>query len=285
MYLVVAWPSLITRLPWPAPAAPPPPPAPPAPRRRRDAAAATCAAFSALVVWPLKNRVGANSPSLWPTMFSVMYTGMNFFPLCTAIVCPTISGITVDRRDQVLMTFFSFSRFIASTFSSRWRSMNGPFFSDLPISALDFEVRRYFFRRSTMNRSRALVAARLVALGRHAPRRHRMPAAGRLAFAAAERVIDRVHRDAAHVRPLAQPAAAAGLADRHVLVVDVADLADGREALDVDQPDFARRHLHRRVEALPWRPAARPIRPTARSVRPCPASARRCESSCRAECS
>ena len=42
-------------------------------------------------------------------MFSVMYTGMNFFPLCTAIVWPTISGITVDRRDQVLMTFFSFA--------------------------------------------------------------------------------------------------------------------------------------------------------------------------------
>ena len=40
-------------------------------------------------------------------MFSVMYTGMNFLPLCTASVCPTISGITVERRDQVLMTFFS----------------------------------------------------------------------------------------------------------------------------------------------------------------------------------
>ena len=52
-------------------------------------------------------------------MFSVMYTGMNFLPLCTAIVWPTISGTTVDRRDQVLMTFFSRSRFITSTFSSK----------------------------------------------------------------------------------------------------------------------------------------------------------------------
>ena len=34
---------------------------------------------------------------------------MNFRPLCTAIVWPTISGTTVDRRDQVLMTFFSFA--------------------------------------------------------------------------------------------------------------------------------------------------------------------------------
>src|SRR5439155_24517420 len=38
------------------------------------AAAAAAAARSATrVVWPLKIRVGANSPSLWPTMFSVMY--------------------------------------------------------------------------------------------------------------------------------------------------------------------------------------------------------------------
>ena len=66
-------------------------------------------------------------------MFSVTYTGMNFFPLCTAIVWPTISGTTVDRRDQVLMTFFSLARFIASTFSSSGVSTNGPFFSDLLI--------------------------------------------------------------------------------------------------------------------------------------------------------
>ena len=83
----VAWPVAITRLPWRAATAAGAP---------AGAAAATCAAFSAFVVWPLKSRVGANSPSLWPTMFSVMYTGMNFFPLCTAIVWPTISGI--DRR-------------------------------------------------------------------------------------------------------------------------------------------------------------------------------------------
>ena len=83
------------------------------PSRRPAAAGAArrppCRLF---VVCPLNVRVGANSPSLWPTMFSVMYTGMNFLPLCTAMVCPTISGITVERRDQVLMTFFSFARFI-----------------------------------------------------------------------------------------------------------------------------------------------------------------------------
>ena len=36
--------------------------------------------------WPWKVRVGANSPSLWPTMFSVTNTGMNLRPLCTAKV-------------------------------------------------------------------------------------------------------------------------------------------------------------------------------------------------------
>ena len=66
-------------------------------------------------------------------MFSVTYTGMNFRPLCTASVCPTISGTTVDRRDQVLMTFLSPPRFIASTFSSSGVSTKGPFFSDLLI--------------------------------------------------------------------------------------------------------------------------------------------------------
>ena len=67
-------------------------------------------------------------------MFSVMYTGMNFFPLCTASVCPTISGTTVERRDHVLMTFFSDPRFITSIFSRRWVSTKGPFFSERLIS-------------------------------------------------------------------------------------------------------------------------------------------------------
>src|SRR5262249_24697431 len=49
------------------------------------------------------------------------------------IVWPTISGMTVERRDQVLMTFFSPPRFMISTFSRRETSTNGPFFSDLDI--------------------------------------------------------------------------------------------------------------------------------------------------------
>src|SRR5262249_48872737 len=85
-------------------------------------------AFFSWPAWYLKVRVGENSPSLWPTIDSVTYTGTCLRPSCTAIVCPTMSGMMVLRRDQVLMTFLSFAAFIASTFFSRWSSTNGPFF-------------------------------------------------------------------------------------------------------------------------------------------------------------
>ena len=84
----------------------------------------------------------------------------------------------------------------------------------------------------------------------YAPRGDRVTAARGAALAAAERVVDRVHGDAAHVRALAQPAAAAGLADRDVLVVEVADLADGGDAVEEELPDLARGHLHRDVVAF-----------------------------------
>src|SRR5262249_46220515 len=67
-------------LPAPAGFAAPAPPLPPdapaagagAPGPPGAAAAAAAARSATLVVWPLKILVGANSPSLWPTMFSVM---------------------------------------------------------------------------------------------------------------------------------------------------------------------------------------------------------------------
>lgn len=68
---------------------------------------------------PLKLRVGENSPSLWPTMFSVTYTGMNLLPLCTAKVWPTKSGEMVDRLLQVLMTVRFPLAFIDSTLPAR----------------------------------------------------------------------------------------------------------------------------------------------------------------------
>src|SRR5215813_881801 len=96
--------------------------------------AATSAA--AFMECPLNCRVKENSPSLCPTMFSVTYTGMNFLPLCTAMVCPTISGEIVERRDQVRMTFLSFLLFSSSIFFIRWPSICGPFFNDLAMYSI-----------------------------------------------------------------------------------------------------------------------------------------------------
>jgi hypothetical protein len=90
-------------------------------------------AAAAFTEWPRNWRVGENSPSFRPTMFSVTYTGMNFLPLWTASVCPINSGKMVERRDHVRTTFFSLFSFIAATFLARWSSVNGPFFNDLLI--------------------------------------------------------------------------------------------------------------------------------------------------------
>src|SRR5271156_504056 len=110
-----------------APAAGAAPPAGAAPAVRSSAAFTAC---------PLNVRVGANSPSLCPTICSVTYTGINFRPLCTAMVWPINSGTMVERRDQVLTTFFSLRVFRPSIFSRRCPSTNGPFFSERAIDPL-----------------------------------------------------------------------------------------------------------------------------------------------------
>src|SRR5215510_4436419 len=50
-------------------------------------------------LWPWNVRVSENSPSLCPTICSVMNTGMNLRPLWIANVRPTMSGMTVERRE------------------------------------------------------------------------------------------------------------------------------------------------------------------------------------------
>src|SRR5207253_9854191 len=82
-----------------------------------------------------------------------------------------------------------------------------------------------------------LVLAGLLALGREAPWRDGMSAA---IGAAAVRMVDRVQRDAAVVRHAAQPALAAGLADRDVHLVRIGHRADRRHATAVDQPLLGR---------------------------------------------
>src|SRR6266436_210468 len=75
-------------------------------------------------------------------MFSVTKTELKVFPLCTKNVWPTKSGVTIDRRDQVLIGFFAPELFILSIFSRRYDSTKGPFFNDLAIYFKSFVVGR-----------------------------------------------------------------------------------------------------------------------------------------------
>src|SRR5687768_8467817 len=91
--------------------------------------------------------------------------------------------------------------------------------------------------------------ARLVALGGLAPRGHGVVALA-LALAAAHRVVDGVHHGAAHGGPESLPAHAPRLAHGHVLVVEVAHLADGGHALERHAPHLARGQLQRGAVAF-----------------------------------
>src|SRR5579885_1349464 len=157
----------------------------------------------------------------------------------------------VERRDQVLIAGGrEASLRISSTFFSRCRSMNGPFLTERAIS---FLYLKSFLLHATVAHDHlrgALVLARLVAARRLAPRGHGVATAAGLALAAAVRVVNRVHGDAADVRADALPARAPGLAVRNIFVLDVADLADGRVADDGDAPHLARRHANLRVVAF-----------------------------------
>ena len=70
------------------------------------------------------------------------------------------------------------------------------------------------------------------------------------ALTAAVRVVAGVHDRAADGRADAHVAGPAGLADRDVAVVDVADLADGGHAADRDVPQFAGGQADQRERAL-----------------------------------
>src|SRR5690606_29954271 len=121
---------------------------------------------------------------------------------------------------------------------------------------------RHNIRRSALRRRRAAPAAaddvlvrclvplpRLPPLGL-APGRGRRAAARRTALAAAQRVVDRVHRHAPDLRPPSAPAIGTRLPDPPELVVDVPDLPDRRQAVTVDHADLGRRQPDGDVIAL-----------------------------------
>src|SRR6266851_4573747 len=125
---------------------------------------------------------------------------MNFLPLWTAIVWPTMSGMIVERRDHVFTTRFSPLWLSRSTFTRRWSSMNGPFFRLLGIPYLPPGP------TAPPAADDHLVGGLVLGPGATlflAPRRRRVPAAGALALASAERVVDRVHGHAPGVGPAA----------------------------------------------------------------------------------
>src|SRR5690606_12788758 len=63
-------------------------------------------------------------------------------------------------------------------------------------------------------------------------------------------VVDRVHRHTANGRANAEPATTAGLAERLVAMVAVADFTNGGAALRVHETELAGRHLERGLAVL-----------------------------------
>src|SRR3954468_6974224 len=77
-----------------------------------------------------------------------------------------------------------------------------------------------------------------------------MPSARSLAFAAAMRMVDRVHRYAAIHRTPSQPTSSSSLADRDVLVIDIAHLPDSGHAILRNLAGFSGRQFHQSVVAF-----------------------------------
>src|SRR5229473_653114 len=95
-----------------------------------------------------------------------------------------------------------------------------------------------------------LVVASLLTLRRLAPRGHRMTTARGAAFAAAMRMIDRVHRNATHRGAMTKPAIAPRLGDDDVLLVRVRYRADGGAAIGAHHAHLTRRQAEQRVAGV-----------------------------------
>src|SRR5262245_4809811 len=74
-----------------------------------------------------------------------------------------------------------------------------------------------------------------------------MTAAGSLTCTATHRVVHRILGDTTAERTKTTMTSAAGFAEDHVFVFGITDLADRRETVLVDAPDFARRQTELRI--------------------------------------
>src|SRR3954471_22115824 len=156
----------------------------------------------------------------------------------------------VLARAHVLITLFSFLPFIAETFVINASWTNGPFLILLAI----FDSQNSELLRSLAALPSAddkalrglLLVARLHAF-LVAPLVHDVAST---AGTTTVRVIDRVHDLTANLWTLAKPTALPRLAMRHQLVLGVADSADSRETLAVNQTHLGGRHAERYVLAF-----------------------------------
>src|SRR4030065_647974 len=162
-------------------------------------------------------------------MFSDTYTGICCLPLCTAIVKPTNSGSTVERRAQVFTGRLSLVARTVSIFLSKCASTNGPFLIERAISTYPLNLKATAHDHA----AGALVATCAEALGRHTPWADRMTACSSLAFTATVRMVYRVHHYTAYSRTNTAPTHGTGLADRAQTMFGIAHFAQGRLAIDV----------------------------------------------------
>src|SRR3954453_5919782 len=148
------------------------------------------------------------------------------------------SGKMRDARHQVCRTFRSFRLFMPRTRGRSRGWTNGPFLTDRDISGSSLALAMPAADDQAIRR---LTTTRPVSHRGLAPRRLRGHARGGLALAATVRVIPRRHRDAPDLRTLAHVAGAPGLAGVLVLMIQVGDLPDGRDAPHGHAAHLARR--------------------------------------------
>ena len=133
-------------------------------------------------------------------------------PSCTAMVCPMMSGMIIDRRDQVLMTFLVPFSFCASHLLLRVVVDEGTLLQAAWHLVITCSNQRFLpdLRRRTIRRTARLVLVAGAASG--LPHGDRVTATGGATLATTVRVVDRVHHHAADGRADALPPVAAGLA-------------------------------------------------------------------------
>src|SRR5262245_45809319 len=104
-----------------------------------------------------------------------------------------MSGVIVDRRDQVLITVFLPDSLRASTFLSRWSSTNGPFFRLRGIPSLPSCSALLTGAAAANDQLVARLALAAGAALRLTGRVDRVATTGGLALTTTVRVVDRVH--------------------------------------------------------------------------------------------